>query len=183
MAGRLKGGLGSASIVSADGLTVGALAAVNSFGSAIAPGGRAFWAAPFEIGAEFGGVAPGTARAGPDDWGLSKREPAVRANTTLVVVAVDAILTPAGARRLAVMAQDGLARAIRPAHTPFDGDVVFVLSTGHKTLAAGPAGLSHLGALAADCVARAIARGVHQARAWPGSEVTAWRDLAEGESF
>jgi L-aminopeptidase/D-esterase-like protein len=180
MAGRLRGGLGSASIVSADGLTIGALAAVNSFGSAIAPGGRAFWAAPFEIGAEFGGVAPSAARAGPDDWGLSKREAAARANTTLVVVAVDAILTPAGARRLAVMAQDGLARAIRPAHTPFDGDVVFVLSTGRKPLdGAGAGGLLHLGALAADCVARAIARGVHQARAWPDSEVTTWRDLPE----
>jgi L-aminopeptidase/D-esterase-like protein len=114
---------------------------------------------------------------------LAKREPAVRANTTLVVVAVDAILTPSGARRLAVMAQDGLARAIRPAHAPFDGDVVFVLSTGRRPMPqAGAAGLSRLGALAADCVARAIARGVHQASAWPGSEVMAWRDLpASGE--
>ena len=178
MAGRLKGGVGSASIVTADGLTVGALAAVNSFGSTIAPGGRAFWAAPFEIGAEFGGLPPSLERAPPDDWGLSKREPVARANTTLAVVAVDAILTPAGARRLAVMAHDGLARAIRPAHAPFDGDVVFVLSTGRRAVApAGAAGLSRLGALAADCLARAVARGVHQASAWPGSKVMAWRDL------
>jgi L-aminopeptidase/D-esterase-like protein len=144
----------------------------------IAPGGLAFWAAPFEIGEEFGGVPPSVARARPDDWGLAKREPAVRANTTLVVVAVDAILTPAEARRLAVMAQDGLARAIRPAHAPFDGDVVFALSTGRRPLTdRGATGLLRLGSLAADCVARAIASGVYHATAWPGSNVTAWRDL------
>jgi L-aminopeptidase/D-esterase-like protein len=177
MAGRLKGGVGSASIVTTEGLSVGALAAVNSFGSVVAPGGRAFWAAPFEIGSEFGGVPPGMARAGPDDWGLAKREPTVRANTTLVVVATDAVLTPARARRLAVMAHDGLARAIRPVHAPFDGDVVFVLSTGRQALVEGAAGLSRLGALAGDCVARAIARGVFEATAWPDTAVTAWRDL------
>ncbi len=151
MAGRLKGGLGSASIVTAEGHTVGALAAVNSFGSVVAPGGRAFWAAPFEIGAEFGAVPRGVGRAGPDDWGLAKRDPALRASTTLAVVAVDAIVTPAEARRLAVMAQDGLARAIRPVHAPFDGDVVFVLSTGRRPLSEPrAASLSWLGASAAD---------------------------------
>jgi L-aminopeptidase/D-esterase-like protein len=179
MAGRLKGGVGSVSIVTAEGPTVGALAAVNSFGSVVAPGGRAFWAAPYEIGAEFGGVAFGDARAGPDDWALAKRDPAPRSNTTLAVVATDAILTPAEARRIAIMAQDGLARAIRPAHAPFDGDVVFVVSTGRLPLAEPKAAsLSRLGALAADCVTRAIARGVFEAVAWPGSDATAWRDLA-----
>jgi L-aminopeptidase/D-esterase-like protein len=178
MAGRLKGGVGSASIVTAEGQTVGALAAVNSFGSVVAPGGREFWAAPYEIGAEFGGVPLGDVRAGPDDWALAKRDPAPRSNTTLVVVATDAIVTPAEARRIAIMAQDGLARAIRPVHAPFDGDVVFVLSTGRSPLAEPKAAsLSRLGALAADCVARAIARGVFEAFAWPGSDATAWRDL------
>ena len=177
MAGSLKGGVGSASIVHLD-WTVGALAAVNSFGSVVALGGRAFWAAPFEIGAEFGGVPPDPIHAAPDDWGLAKRGPAPRTSTTLAVVATDVRLTPAEARRVAVMAQDGLARAIRPVHTPFDGDVVFVLSTGRRRLAEPKAfSLTVLGALAADCVARAVARGVYEATAWPGTDVTTWRDL------
>ena len=165
MAGAAKGGVGSASIVSADGFTVGALAAVNSFGSVTPPGSAAFWAAPYEIDGEFGGLPLGDARAGPDDWGAAKADPQARANTTLAVVAVDAILTPVQARRIAVMAQDGLARAIRPAHAPFDGDVVFALATGRRPLGDAPdVTLTRLGALAADCLARAIARGVYAAR-------------------
>jgi L-aminopeptidase/D-esterase-like protein len=179
MAGALKGGLGSASAVTPDGFTVGALVAVNSFGSVVAPGGAAFWAQPFEIEGEFGGMAPGPVRAAPDDWGLAKRDPRLGANTTLACVAVDAILDPAQARRLAVMAQDGLARAIRPVHTPFDGDVVFALATGRRPLPEPAAfSLTRLGALAADCLARAIARGVYEARPWPGTRIRAWRDLA-----
>jgi L-aminopeptidase/D-esterase-like protein len=178
MAGRLKGGTGSASLTT-DAWTVGALAAVNSFGSVVVPGGRAFWAAPFEIGDEFGGVPPTIVRAAPHDWGLAKREPGVRTSTTLAVVATDAALTPAEARRVAVMAQDGMARAIRPVHAPFDGDVVFVLSTGGRTLAEPrPFALTVLGAAAADCLARAIARGVYEAAPWPDSGAAAWRDLA-----
>ena len=164
MAGSLKGGVGSASIVTHDGFTVGALAAVNSFGSVTAPGGQAFWAAPYEIDGEFGGVPLGDARAGPDEWGAAKADPWARANTTLAVVAVDAVLTPAQARRIAIMAQDGLARAVRPAHAPFDGDVVFALATGRRQLGDAPdVTLTRLGALAADCLARAIARGVYEA--------------------
>lgn len=175
MAGALKGGVGSASIVTRDGFTVGALAAVNSFGSVVAPGGRAFWAAPFEIGDEFGGLPARFAKTDPDDWGPAKAGSDLRANTTLAVVATDADLSPAEARRLAIMAQTGLARAIRPVHAPFDGDVVFTLSTGAKPLGVQrPQALAQLGAYAADCLARAIARGVFEAVAWPG--VRAWRD-------
>ena len=165
MAGALKGGVGSASVVTEDGFTVGAIAAVNSFGSVTIPGSRAFWAAPFELDGEFGGVPVGDARAAPDDWGLAKRNPAAGENTTIACVATDAILTPAQATRLAIMAQDGLARAIRPAHAPYDGDVVFALSTGRKPLPAESADfvLTRLGALAADTLARAIARGVYEA--------------------
>jgi L-aminopeptidase/D-esterase-like protein len=178
MAGTLKGGIGSASALTADGFTVGALAAVNSFGSVTAPGTRAFWAAPYEIGDEFGGVGLGQARATPDDWGLAKRHPRPGANTTLACVAVDAVLSPAQARRVAIMAQDGLARAIRPVHAPYDGDVVFVLATGRLPLGDDPVfTLTRLGALAADCLARAVARGVYEARPWPGSSARAWRDL------
>ena len=181
MAGSLKGGLGSASAVTSDGFTVGAAAAANSFGSVVAPGGRAFWAAPYEIGGEFGGVRLGETRAGPEEWGLTKRHPRPGANTTLACVAVDAVLTPAQARRLAIMAQDGLARAIRPVHAPYDGDVVFVLATGRRPLGDDPVfAVTRLGALAADCLARAIARGVYEARPWPGTDATGWRDLVAG---
>jgi L-aminopeptidase/D-esterase-like protein len=179
MAGTLKGGLGSASAVTPDGFTVGALVAVNSFGSVVAPGGAAFWAQPFELDGEFGGMAPSPFRAGSDDWGLAKRDPVLGANTTIACVAVDAVLDPAQARRLAVMAQDGLTRAIRPVHTPLDGDVVFALATGRRPLPEPTAfSLTRLGALAADCLARAVARGVYEARPWPGTNVRCWGDLA-----
>jgi len=178
MAGALKGGVGSASAVTLDGFTVGAVAAVNCFGSVVAPGGRAFWAAPFEIDGEFGGLPLGEARAGHENWGLAKRDPSLGANTTIACVAVDAILSPAQTRRLAVMAQDGLARAIRPIHAPYDGDVVFALATGRRPLGAQDVfALTRLGAVAADCLARAVARGVHAATSWPGSGVRSWRDL------
>ncbi|CAN7200704.1 P1 family peptidase [Phenylobacterium sp. LjRoot219] len=177
MAGALKGGTGSASVVTADGYTVGAIVAVNSWGSVVAPGGRSFWAAPFEIDGEFGGLGSAGLAAAPDDWGLAKAAADLR-NTTIAVVATDAALTPAQARRLAVMAQNGLSRAIRPVHAPFDGDVVFALSTARKPLAEpAPYTLARLGALAADCLARAVARGVYAATPWPGSDARCWTDV------
>ena len=181
MAGSLKGGTGSASIIAADGITVGALVCVNSYGSVTAPGGRSFWASPFEIGAEFGGLGAAGLAAEPDDWGLAKADPhtrlGLRTNTTIACVATDVALTPAQARRVAVMAQDGLARAIRPIHAPFDGDVVFALSTGKRPLDGGDFTIARIGALAADTLGRAVARGVYEATPWPGAEVRCWRDL------
>jgi L-aminopeptidase/D-esterase-like protein len=179
MAGRLKGGLGSASAVSEAGFTVGAIVAVNSFGAAVAPGGRTFWAAPYEIGGEFGGLGAAGLAAAPDDWGLAKGPaPGERVNTTIACVATNAALTPAEAKRVAIMAQDGLARALRPAHAPFDGDVVFALATAKLEVEAPRLQtVARLGALAADCLARAIARGVFEATAWPGTAVACWRDL------
>ncbi|WP_332770037.1 P1 family peptidase [Phenylobacterium sp.] len=178
MAGGLKGGTGSASLIAADGITVGALVAVNSFGSVVAPGGRTFWAAPYEIGEEFGGLGPAGLRAAPDDWGLAKADPGARMNTTIACVATDVALTPAQAKRVAVMAQDGLARAIRPIHAPFDGDVVFALSTARRPLPQdADFAIARIGALAADALARAVARAVYAATPWPGTEVPTWRDL------
>ncbi|TAJ68705.1 MAG: peptidase S58 family protein [Phenylobacterium sp.] len=177
LAGGLKGGTGSASVVTHDGYTVGAVVCVNSWGSVIAPGGRTFWAAPFELDGEFGGLGSAGLRAGPDEWGSAKR-PVETRNTTIACVATDAILTPAQARRVAVMAQDGFARAIRPVHAPFDGDVVFAISTGLRPLTDPPAyALARLGALAADCLARAVARGIFEAKPWPDAYVPCWRDL------
>ncbi|MGY6661735.1 MAG: P1 family peptidase [Glycocaulis sp.] len=164
-AGALPGGTGSASAKSRDGYTVSALVCVNSFGSVTVPGTQQYWAAPFERESEFGGL--GCAPAPLDDledWGGAKFNPGLRTNTTLAIIATDAALTPDQARRVAIMAQDGLARAIRPVHTPFDGDVVFVASTGRACLPdPAPLSLARLGNLAADCLARAIARGVHHA--------------------
>ena len=178
MAGALKGGTGSASAVTADGFTVGAIVAVNSFGSVIAPGGRSFWAAPYEADGEFGGLGSAGLRAGLDDWGAAKTAALPRANTTIACVATDVALTPGQAKRVAIMAQDGLARAIRPAHAPTDGDVVFALSTARRPLPEpGPLALARVGALAADCLARAIARGVFEAAPWPDAEAPCWRDL------
>lgn len=177
-AGGLKGGTGSASAATADGFTVGAIVAVNSWGSVVAPAARTFWAAPYELAGEFGGLGASGLAAGPDQWGLAKRPTETR-NTTIACVATDAVLTPAQARRVAIMAQDGLARAIRPIHAPFDGDVVFALSTGRRPLADPEAyDLARIGALAADTLARAVARAVYEAVAWPGALVPAWRDLA-----
>jgi L-aminopeptidase/D-esterase-like protein len=177
MAGALKGGIGSASIVTADGFTVGALVAVNSAGSAVAPGTKAFWAAPFEIGKEFGGLGPADLKGLADDWGHARPPPKPRENTTLAVVATDAKLTSDEAKRLAIMAQDGMARAIRPSHSPFDGDLVFAMATGRVDLPpdARPFATARLGALAADTLSRAIARAVYEATAWPGSDVATWR--------
>ena len=178
MAGTLKGGTGSASVIAADGITVGAIVCVNSWGSVVAPGGRTFWATPFELEGEFGGLSSEGLRDRPDDWGLSKVDPAARMNTTIACVATDVALTPAQAKRVAIMAQDGLAQAIRPIHAPFDGDVVFALSTARRPLAEGDNfTLARIGALAADTLARAVARAVHEATPWPGSTVRTWRDL------
>lgn len=178
-AGALKGGQGSASVVTSDGLTVGALACVNSIGSLIVPGTRSFWAGALEHAGEFGGLGQQAARGvAGEDWGLAKASGAPRENTTLAVVATDAVLSKAECRRLAVMAQAGLARAIRPIFTPFDGDVVFALATGKQPLNPGMprwAEVSRLGSMAADCLARAVARGVWAAE--PIDAIPAWRDL------
>jgi L-aminopeptidase/D-esterase-like protein len=169
-AGALKGGLGSASAVHADGWQVGALVAVNPYGSALIPGTSCFWAAPYEMDGEFGGRPMPrdlTVMAGLDPFVGTKGEAAAQAggNTSIGCIAVNADLTPAEARRVAIMAQDGLARAIRPIHTPFDGDVLFVLATGTKSLSTEmrPRKILTLGSMAADCVARAVARGVYEA--------------------
>jgi L-aminopeptidase/D-esterase-like protein len=160
-AGRLKGGLGSASWRTRDGFEIGALAAVNAFGNVLMPGSPHFWAALLEQQDEFGGRGVRSPRSIDLEPEIAK--PALAGtNTTLGVVATNAALTKAEAQRLAIMAQDGIARAIRPAHTPFDGDVVFALATGRQPLTQ-PTDLFRVGALAADCLARAIARAVYHA--------------------
>jgi L-aminopeptidase/D-esterase-like protein len=168
-AGALRGGLGSASQRTQDGITVGALVAVNCFGSVIMPGCDAFWAWPLERNGEAGGKRPDpNLCVHGDDWGQAKANPASagRTNTTIAVVATDVALTPAQAKRVAQMASAGLARAIRPVFAPFDGDVVFAVSTAQQPLAEPTAfTLARIGALAADCLARAVMRGIYAAQA------------------
>lgn len=171
-AGGLKGGLGTASFV-AGGVTVGALAVANPLGSVVMPGGRTPWAWWLEQAGEWGSVEPPAGPPATLDHGFAGE---ARANTTLVVVATDARLTRAQAGRIAAMAHDGFARAIRPVHAPLDGDTVFVLSTGRAGPPADLAALSRIGMLAADCVARAITRGVVEAA--PLAGLPAWRELS-----
>lgn len=163
-AGALQGGLGSASIVTADGITVAALVAVNCFGATQMPGTDCFWAWPFEIGGEFGGARPPAGYAvAPEDWGAAKMNPAPGQNTTIACVATDAALTASEVQRVADMALAGLARAIRPVFAPVDGDTVFALSTGEGPQNMDAIALSRIGELAAGCLARAVARGVWEA--------------------
>ena len=161
----LKGGIGSASAMTPDGIVVGAIAAVNAAGSVTIGSGPHFWAGAFEVGKEFGGL--GWPSPLPKDALKALTKGGAAQSTTLAVVATDAILTKAQAKRLAIMAQTGLVRAIYPVHTPLDGDVVFAAATGKKALADPLLALSALGALAANVLARAVARGVYEAKALP----------------
>lgn len=161
-AGILKGGLGSCSAVSDDGIQVGAIIAVNPVGSVIVPKSHNFWAWALEQDGEFGGFGA------PDLQGNISLDAITSGrlgeNTTLGVVATNVALTKAQAQRVAIMAHDGYARAIRPVHTPMDGDTIFTLSTERRELdQPEPLGLARIGAIAADCVARAVARAVYHA--------------------
>lgn len=171
LTGMHKGGLGSASAVFASGVTVGALVVVNPAGSVTTPGERHFWAAPWELGAEFGGLGPDP-RSGLTGPYENRKALLSQGNTTIAIVATDARLTKAGCLRLAIGAQDGIARAIVPAHTPFDGDLVFGVSTGAREI--GPVDGFHIGLAAAHCLTRAIARAVFHATPAPGDPLPCW---------
>jgi L-aminopeptidase/D-esterase-like protein len=173
-----QGGVGSASATTPGGIKVAALAVVNAVGSVTVGDGPWFWAAPFEVDGEFGGRGlPATftpemlamrIKGGPT---ASPAE-----NTTITVVVTDAILTKAQAKRLAMIAQTGMARAIYPVHAPLDGDVVFAAATCAKPVEP-LVGLTELGMIAANTLARAIARGVYEATALPfAGALPAWRD-------
>lgn len=164
----LRGGLGSASAILGDGTAVAALVAVNAVGAVTAGDTPRFFAAAFEEGDEFGGLGPPPRAPVPQ---ATKRGPGEA--TTIAVVATDATLDKAAARRLAVAAHDGMARAIVPSHTPFDGDLVFAAATGRRPPPDAD-GLMWLGHAAATCLARAIARGVYLAAS--GGPRPAWRD-------
>ena len=179
LAGRIKGGLGTASEKLDSGLMVAAIVAVNSLGLVINPKTGRPWEIGLEVNGEFGGQGLRSVR-------LPEEGPsAPPSNTTIGVVATDARLNKAQARKIAQMAHDGLARAIRPAHTMFDGDTIFCLSTGRKALPETPGffaapqaqSLNELGRAAADCLTRAIIRAVLKADSL--GAMTAFRDLPD----
>ncbi|WP_421996715.1 P1 family peptidase [Reyranella sp.] len=162
-----KGGLGSTSARTSQGFTVGALVAVNAVGSALIGDGPHFWAAPYEQGGEFGGLG-WPARLPADALSIRfKGQPAPATATTIGLVVTDATLTKAECKRLAIMANDGLGKALRPVHAPNDGDTIFAASTGGAGPGGEPPVLTELGTVAADCVARAVARGVYEATSLP----------------
>lgn len=173
MTGRWKGGLGSASVMLDSGITVGALVAVNALGSVTVGDGPWFWAAPWEMGDEFGGLGLPPAFPSPDDPIPRKR---MGEATTIAIVATDAALTQAEAQRMAVAAHDGMARAILPSHTPLDGDLVFAAATGARQMDDPLRDAFQIGHAAATCLARAIARAVFLAEPLPGFPQPAWRE-------
>jgi L-aminopeptidase/D-esterase-like protein len=175
----LKGGLGSASATTASGFAVGAIVVVNAVGSAIIGDGPHFWAAASEIGDEFGGVGH-PPQVTPEALRMRVKGGAPP-STTIALVVTDACLTKVQAKRLAIMADDGFARAIRPAHAPMDGDTVFAAATLRRPLRDAVHDLTEIGHAAADCLARAVARGVYEATAlpFPGA-LPAWKDRFAG---
>lgn len=183
-AGVLKGGLGTASIRLDDiGVTVGAIVAVNSAGNVADPVTGLPWQADHI--AEFGLMPPPADQIAAFAARDAELSPL---NTTIAVVATDAALSKAACKRMAVAAQDGLARTMRPSHTPLDGDTVFALSTGAIEVAPAadtPAAMSPetklltaVGAAATDCLARAVLVGVLAAQAVAG--IPTYRDMLPG---
>ena len=162
----LKGGLGTASITLDNGITIAALIAVNALGSPLIADTRYFHAALFEQDHEFGGYGlPSLIPDKPDTLKIKFREQASSvSNTTIGIIATDAILTKAQAKRLAIAAHDGIARALYPAHTPMDGDLIFSVASGASGIVPKDADWINLSAHAANVTSRAIAGGVYAAR-------------------
>nr|WP_210319726.1 P1 family peptidase [Rhizobium wenxiniae] len=169
-----KGGIGSASGVTQSGHRIAALLAVNAMGSTTMGNGPNFWAAPFERNGEFGGLGF-PQRITDEDTAMRIKGVKLKA-TTIGVVVTDAVLTKAQAHRLSIMAHDGLARAVLPAHLPGDGDTIFSAATGRKSLG-DPSDFAELCHLATLVTARAVARGVYEATTLPVQNAqAAWRD-------
>ena len=178
LAAMQKGGLGSASIILENGYTVGALVVANPMGSVTSASGKHFWAAPFEVDGEFGGMgidltsASFERRQSPKETAMMVSN-AEMSNTTIAIVATDAPLSKTQCHRLAVTAHDGMARAIIPSHTPLDGDLIFGVST---TIGAVDYNIFRdLGAASAVCLSRAIARGVYEATAYADDILPTYR--------
>ena len=180
-AGSIKGGLGSASFILDSGITIAALVAVNSGGSVIDPATGRPWEIGLQVGSEFGRQGKRAVILPPQSKGAPIQ------NTTIAIVATDATLTKPQAQKVAQMAHDGMARAIRPAHTMFDGDTIFCMATGKQKLPEAPGffsiplvqAISDIGHAAANCMARAIIRAILAATGING--IQAFCDLDDRE--
>lgn len=174
----IKGGLGSASLILPQGITMGALVAVNAVGSVTVGNSRHFWASPFELNDEFGGLGlPHPLPADATALRLKFRNATPQENTTIGTIATDAVLTKAQAKRLAIAAHDGYSRAIWPAHTPFDGDLIFALATGASGIEPSVNDFIDLCAAAASTMARAVARGVYHATPYSNDLFPCWTQM------
>ena len=176
-AGSIKGGVGTASLILDSGITVAALVAVNSDGSVIDPASGRPWEIGLEVESEFGRQGKRAVILPPPPQSTPVR------NTTIGVVATDATLTKGQAQKVAQMAHDGMARAIRPAHTLFEGDTIFCMATGKQKLPEIPGyygpdharAVSDIGHAAAQCMSRAIINAILTATSMAG--MTAFCDL------
>ena len=176
--GMMKGGLGSASFLLTNGITVGALVAANPIGNPTDCSGRHFWAAPFEVANEFGGLgAPQGSDHARSLLNIKLSSLSDMVNTSIGIVATDAVLSKAQAKRLATISHDGLSRAIVPSHLPMDGDLIFGVSTNQIPLPQNPINFSELCHAASLCIARAVARGVYHAQSYQGDYVKSWQAL------
>ena len=177
-AGGLKGGIGTASVVLENGVIVGAIVAVNAVGRTHNPDTGEFYARFLELGDEFGALQTptGLGSYGQDTLALLEGASAAQ-NTTIGVIATNAVLTKAQAQKIAQMTHDGFARAIRPSHTMFDGDTIFALGTGEIELES-MGDLSAVGAAAADVMARAIVHAMLNAES--AGEMVSYCDTYEG---
>lgn len=173
----LKGGLGSASLVLPSGYTVAALVGANPTGTVSVGNTPHFWAGAFEIGDEFGARGPYAAPVSFAESDRTKRDYLSEiSNTTIAIVATDADLSKTQLKRLAVAAQDGIARAVSPAHTLVDGDLVFSVSTGVIPVTDPIFDVIALGHAAAVCLSRAIARAIYLATPAEGDLFPTWQE-------
>ena len=159
------------------GHVVGALVVANPTGSVTVGDSRHFWAAPFEVNGEYGAEGPFTGALDFAQSARTKRDgTSALANTTIAIVATDAVLSKAQAKRFAVAAQDGIARGCSPAHSPVDGDLIFSVATGAKPIRDPILDVIHLGHAAAVCLARAMARAIYLAVPAPNDIVPTWQE-------
>ena len=172
----LKGGLGSASVILEKGFTVGALIAVSAAGSAVMGKSKHFWAAPFEMDGEYGNLGMLTTYD-TKETGFPDKQPFKGESTTIGIVATDAKLDKAQAKRVAIAAHDGMARSLFPSHTPFDGDLLFSLSTRKIKLRDEHIDTMEIGHAAAQCVARSVARAIYHASPDESDCLPVWRNL------
>ena len=176
----LKGGLGSASIVLSNGVTVGALVAVNPSGSVVTDGTNSFWASPYEVNKEFGGKSfafPNKIFSEYFRGDDNRKDSFSIKNTTIAIVATDLDLSKVELRRVSVAAHDGISRAIVPSHTPYDGDLVFSVSTARIKTKIEQSDIYNIGHAASICLSRAIARGVYEATPSKNDTLPTWKEV------